>query len=117
AVEFSPEDAALSARGTREGVHLNAFHRRQIDHEAIVNRRPAGYIVSAAAYRYREAELMGQQHGIDDIGGAATAGDDRRALVDQSVVPPADVVVLGVGRPQQPAGERWSGERNGFSNR
>src|SRR5262245_30356712 len=40
------------------------------------------------------------------------AGDDAWALVDESVVHFADIVVLVVGRPQQSARERWSGKRN-----
>ena len=73
AVEFSPEHAALSAHRTRGGIHVNALHRRQIDHQAVVDRRPARDIVSSAAYRYLEAERTGQSHGIDDVGDAMTA--------------------------------------------
>ena len=68
------------------GVHVNALHRRQIDHQALVDRRPARDVVTAAAHRHFEAERAGQLHGIDDVGDAVTAGDERRTLVDQPVV-------------------------------
>ena len=117
AVELPPQDAALSAHSAPAHIHVNALHRRQIDHQALIDRGPPRDIVTPAAHRHLEAERAGQVHGIDNVGDAMTGRNRGRTLVDQAVVHPAAVVVPGVGRPQQLAGERWSGERYGFSDR
>jgi hypothetical protein len=115
AIELSPENTTLSADHPCAWIYVNALHWRQIDHQTLVDRRPAGDVVTSAAYRYLEAERAGQSHSIDDVSDAMTASDGGRMLVDQSVVHSADVVVLVIGRPQQLASERWSSERNRFS--
>ena len=117
AIELSPQDAALRAHRARGDVHINALHRRQIDHQTLVDRRAAGDVVTAAAHGHLEAQRVGQAHGVDDVGDAMAAGDGGRMLVDQPVVDPAAVVVGVIGWPQQLASERRRGERNRFSNR
>jgi hypothetical protein len=117
AVELSPQDAALGAHGARGDVHQNALHRRQVDHHARVDRRAARDVVAAAADRDLEAQRSRQGHGIDDVRDALATRDQGRTPVDQPVVHPAGVVVAGVGRPQQLAGERRSGARRGCCGR
>jgi hypothetical protein len=55
AVELVPADAALRARGPRLRVHVDAAHRREIDHHATIDGRRAGDVVAAAAHRDVEA--------------------------------------------------------------
>ena len=98
AVELFPQHAALRAYRAYTRVHVNAFHRRQIDHHTLVYRRPAPDIVTSASYRHVEAVRAGQSHRIDDVGDAVTAGNERRMLVDQSVMDSTDRVIVR-GRP------------------
>ena len=49
AIQLLPQHAALRARRARRDVDVDALHRRQVDHHAAVDRRPAGHVVPAAA--------------------------------------------------------------------
>ena len=71
----STPPCARAVRARR--IDVNALHRRQIDHQAAVDRRPAGDVVAAAAHRDLEAERARQLDGVDDVGDAAAAGDQR----------------------------------------
>ena len=62
------------------------LHRRQIDHQAAIGRRAARDVVPAAPHRDLEPERPRQLDGVGDVGGAAAAGDQRGALVDEPVV-------------------------------
>ena len=76
---------------------MNAFHGREVDHQAAIDRGAPGHVVAAAADRHLEAERTRQLHGIGDIRGAETARDERRALVHEAVVHPAGLVIARVG--------------------
>jgi hypothetical protein len=97
AVELIPQHAALSAHRARVRVHVYALHRRQIDHQAVVDRRPPRDVVPSAAYRDLEAERAGQSNGIDDVGNTAATGNRSGMLVDEPVVHPAPLVVGRIG--------------------
>ncbi len=116
-IELSPQDATLSPHRARGAVHVNALHRRQIDHQAVIDRCPACDIVTAAADRHLEAERVRHSHSVDDIGHAMAAGDGGRTPVDQPVVYSATVVVCVIRRSQQLATERRGGEHHSFSDR
>src|SRR5262245_28397622 len=85
-IEFAPCCPALRLRHFPLGIHVNALHWREIDHEASVDRGTPGDIVSAAPDRDLEAELTAKLQSIGDIGNTGTAGDQRGSLVDQAVM-------------------------------
>jgi hypothetical protein len=58
-----------------------------------------------------------QPHGIDHVGHAAAAGDQRRPLVHQPVMHLSRVFVVGVAWLQQLPGEPAEKRRYGFGNR
>ena len=80
---------------------MNALHRRQVDHDAPVDRRASRDVVAAAPHRNLQAELSRQRDGVGDVGGAAAASDQGRTLVDEAVVHTAHAVVVDVGRLKQ----------------
>ena len=95
-VHLGPARAALHARGARDRVDLDAAHAREVDHEAAVARALAGDVVSAAADRGQQPLAAGEAHGLDHIGGARAAGDQRGPAVDRPVPDAARAVVVRV---------------------
>ena len=77
---------------------MNAFHRRQVDHHAAVDRRAPGDIVAAAAHGDLELLLARQFDRVDDVGDTAAPGDQRRPLVDQPVMDFSGILVARIGR-------------------
>ena len=104
-VQFLPQHAALRACRARCRVDVDPLHRREIDHQAAVDRGAAGDVVSAAPHRDFEVQRAGQLDGVGDVGGSDAARNQRRPFIDQPVVHAAGVVVPGVGRLKQLSGE------------
>ena len=101
AVEFGPCDAALRPHCIPVWVDVDAFHRREVDHQTIVDGRASRDIVAPTADGDLEAEIAAELDGIDDIGHAAAAGDQRRALVHQAVMDPSRIVIARIAGLQQ----------------
>jgi hypothetical protein len=98
AIELAPCDAALGPHAAGERIDVDAFHRRKVDHDAAVDSRASGHIVAAATNGHLELKLAGHSDGVRDIGHAAASRDQRRPLVDQTVVHFPGIVVSGVTR-------------------
>ena len=66
-----------------------------------------------------EAQLAREVDGIDHVGHATTSGDQRRALVHQTVVDPSRFLVPHVRRlqelPRERAGKFYDGVGNGWN--
>src|SRR5205823_2990247 len=82
----------------RDRIDVNAFHRREIDHEPAVARGPAGDVVAAAADGDFEVQRPRELDGIDDVGDAEAARYEHRPFVDEPVVYAAGLVVARVER-------------------
>jgi hypothetical protein len=106
-IELFPEDAALRACCALRGIDVDALHRREIDHQAVINRGASTDVVTAAAYGDFEVQRTGELDGLRDVGGAPASRDDLGPLVDQPVVNLTRVVVPGIRRLQQLAGKAW----------
>ena len=85
---------------------MNSLHWRQVEHHAAIDRSSARNVVTAATNRDFEAELAGEIDGIHDVGDAAAAGDQRRALVDEAVMHLPCNLVPGICRLQELPAER-----------
>jgi hypothetical protein len=105
-VELAPGETGLGADGAGLGIDVDAFHGRQVDHQAAVGHRLAGDLVAAAAHRDLEFPFPGEVDGVDDIGGGQAAGDQRRALVDEPVVDVPGIVIAVAARLDQRPAER-----------
>ena len=64
-----------------------------------------GDVVAAAAHRDLELQRPRQLDGVGDIRRAVAARDQRRPLVDESVVDAPRVVVAGIGRLKELTGK------------
>src|SRR5262252_10839681 len=93
AVVFLPEDAALGSGELRSGIDINALHRRQVDHEPVVDGGPTGHVVAATADGHFQIQRPGELHGVGNVGSAPAACDECRALVDETVVTAATLLV------------------------
>src|SRR5262245_60122865 len=105
AIELFPQDTTLSANGVLPCIHGDVFHGRQVDHQPPIDRGSSSDVVAAAADGYFEAERAGQTDRVHHVGDAKTTGDNRRVLVDETVVYPAAFLVPLVGRSSWPVND------------
>ena len=98
----------------RLGINVNALHRRQIDHQAVIHCCPARHIVAAAAHGYFEPEVATEFHCVHHIGRAGTAGDHGGMLVDQSIVDAPGLIITGIPGPQKLSSEALGEGVDGF---
>ena len=87
-------------------INVNPFHRAEVDHHAAIDRGAARDVVAAAANSHFQADAASEVDGINDVGHAATSGDQCGALVDEAVVDLAGFLVAGIGRLQELSAER-----------
>jgi hypothetical protein len=106
AIELLPQHAALRARRALARIDVNALHRREVDHQAVIDGGAAGDVVPAAADGDLQAERARELHGVDDVGRPVAARDEGRPPVDEPVVHAAGVVVTDVVPLQELARER-----------
>jgi hypothetical protein len=71
--------------------------------------------VAAATNGDLEVECPGELDRIDEVGNAATAGDEGRVFVDEAVVDPAEIVVVRIRGSEQSSRKRLRGVIYGFS--
>ena len=100
-VQLTPRDSTLGAHGLRSGVDMNALHLSEVDHHAAVCDSLPRHAVSAAAHGDLEPSLACQRNRVDDVGRAATPCDQRRPLVDETVVNPSRFLVASGSGLQQ----------------
>ena len=105
-VELAPGDAALRPYRAAFGIDVNSLHRREVDHQSAINGSAPCHVMTATTNCDFEAQLARVVDGIDHVGDATTSGDQRRALVHQTVVDPSRFIVACVRRSQELAGER-----------
>lgn len=105
AVHFAPDAAAADADGARPRVDLDVLERGQIDDHTVVAGPQARAMVPAAAHRERQAVVSGEADGVGDVLGIAAARHEGGPPVDHRVVDGAGLVVAGVVRSYQLAGE------------
>ena len=105
AVEFGPYDPGFGGGHPADGVDLDALHRRQVHHQAVVAHRQAGDAVAPAPHGDREPMVASETDGRDHVIGAGAADDHCGAAVDRPVPHLPDVVVAG-----RLGGEHGSGD-------
>lgn len=117
AIEFCPGDATLHPSDPPLGIDENALHGCDIDHQATVDGRSPGNVMAATANRRFEAQPLREVDGTGHVRRTATSRYQRRAFVDQPVVDPSRLVVVGVRGLQELAGERFGKFRRRLGNR
>ena len=105
-IQLPPQDASFGAHGAGASVYVDALHGREIDQEALIDSGVARDVVAAAANGDLQTQFSGERHRIDDVGDAATTGDEGRMFVDEAVVDLAQVVVALIRGPDQSPRER-----------
>ena len=114
-IELLPQDAALGADSPSVCVYMDALHGREIDQQALIDSGVSRHVVAAAANGDLEVECPGELDRIDEVGNAATAGDEGRVFVDEAVVDPAEIVVVRISGSEQSSRKRLRGVIYGFS--
>ena len=116
-VQLAPRDASLHVCRPADGIHVNAFHRGEVDNETALAHRAAGDVVAAPADSDRERVRAAVTHGSDHVLNAGATRDHRRPLVDHPVPNgPRSVVPLVTGSNELAAKcllERRRGDRAG----
>ena len=105
-VEVEPCRTALGAREPRIGVDRDGTHRREVDHEPVVDDAVPGRVVAASAHRDLQLLCAGEVERRRDVGRTRATRDQRRSAVDQGVVAAPRGVVFRVSRLDDGAGER-----------
>ena len=98
-VELGPGEAALGLRGSRGGVHPDALHAGEVDHDPSVAGGEAGEAVLASANRHEQVLAACEFHRLADVRHSRAANDRRRVLVDRAVPHGTRLVVARVGGP------------------
>jgi hypothetical protein len=106
AIELGPGDATLCPPSATAWLDVNAFHRREVNHQPAVDGRAPGHIVTATTNRQFEAQLAGEVDRIDHVGHATTSGNQSRMLVHQTIMNPSGFVIPRVRGLQELPRER-----------
>ena len=85
-VDLPRRAARPHPRGAFLGIDPHASHRRQVDHQPVVDTGKSGPIVRTAADRDRQTIIAAEIDGGDHIGCVDAARDQLRALVDHRIV-------------------------------
>jgi hypothetical protein len=72
--------------------------------------------MTPAANRDLETELTPELDGVDNVGHAAAAGNQRRTLVHEAIMDPSRLIVAGIAGLQQLPRERVGKFPRGVSN-
>jgi hypothetical protein len=95
-IDLTPGETRLTARRAADGIDPEAFHRREVNHQATVADGVTGHVVAAAADSNLELVLAGEVDGAHDVNCSDAASNQGRMLVDHAVVDHAGRVVARV---------------------
>jgi hypothetical protein len=85
AIEGAQQRPALHPRAPALGIHPDAAHRRQVDHEAAVRDAQPEHAVPAAAHADLEVALTAVADRVGNVMRVRAASDRRRPAVDHRV--------------------------------
>ena len=85
-VDVARRAAGFDADCAAARVDANAFHRRKIDRQPVVDAAESRTVVAAAADRDWHRLLAAEVHGGDDVGRVGAPGDQQGSLVNHAVV-------------------------------
>ena len=97
-VEVPPRAAALRAGGAGDRVHTHTVHARQVDHHTAVADRKARHAMAAAADGHDEVMGAREGDGLEDVGDARAAGNERGTPVDHTIMNAARAVIVRIAR-------------------
>ena len=85
AIEIAETNARLGTGRTRFGVDVDGVHQAEIDDDAVVAHRQAREAVTSTADGDRQARLVAERNGSDDVGHALAPRDEGRKSIDRAV--------------------------------
>jgi hypothetical protein len=95
----------LGGHEARRRVDDDSGQTAEVQHEAVRDRAVPGDVVATAPHGQRQAGAPGGRQDEVDVGHGPGAGEGSRTDVDHAVPDPSCVVVAGVVRADQGAGE------------
>ena len=104
-IVFAPQHSASGTRAPGHGIDSDGFHRRKINHDAVVAYGATGDVVAAAPNRDRQGAGLRELHGGNDVGNAGSGDDGERTLVDHTVPDLARLVVCFAAAQANPAAD------------
>ena len=105
-VEVEPGRPSFGPGDPPVGVHLDATHSRQIDHESVIDHAVPRRVVPAAADRDLQPLCPCEIEGGGNVAWAPAEHDRGGPAVDRGVVADAGGVIAGVARADRLPGER-----------
>src|SRR5262249_26303469 len=85
-VKLTPGDAGLGTGGLALWIDTNAFHWREVDHQASIAGRVTRYIVAAAAYGDQQMVASGEIDRVNHVSDPGAASDNRGPAIDHRIV-------------------------------
>ena len=110
AVKLAPEHPTLGPHRSFPRIHMDAFHRRQVDDEPTVVGPVTWRTVAAAAHRDSETVHGRRIHRTLNVGNAGAARNQRWPSIDIPVPHPSGGVVAGVTTLESTRRERIAGD-------
>jgi hypothetical protein len=104
-VQVAEEGAASHARGSPLRVDLGAAHAGEVDHDSVVARRQPRDAVPAAADRDQQLLLASEPKRGDHVVDVRRPNDESGAAIRHPVPDSARLVVAGIVREDDLAGE------------
>lgn len=87
------------------GVDVDVLQLADVDHDAVVDVRPAFQVVPTTAYPQRDVVLSRPGERVDHVLGLLSEDDDQRIVHEQLVPAEAGLRVVGALRADDPAGQ------------
>ncbi len=92
-IVFAPQNSAFGARAPGDRIDTDGFHRRKVDHEAVVAHGAARHVMAATPNRDRQASRLREFHRGLDVGYAGDSDDGGRPLIHHAVPDLACLIV------------------------
>src|SRR5262245_3946399 len=100
-VEFAPREPSFGATRPVVRADMEAFHTREVKHQATLAPCNAGQAVAPAPHGYPQLVLAGEPDAGEDVRDTGAAGDQRGPPVDHAIMDFAGVFVTHSARTQE----------------
>jgi hypothetical protein len=105
-VDLAPDAATTDPYGAGLRIDRDRLHRREVDHDPVVDAAEAAPVVASAVHRERLIVLAREADRRRDVARVRAERKHRRTAVDHGVEERSRLVVARVVRPDQPVTER-----------
>src|SRR6516162_7494916 len=107
-IQFTPCHARFYSGRTRRGIHVNPFHRPEVNDETVIAQADACYVMTSAQNRGGNLVRARELDSRDHVSHTGTARDQSGVSVNHCIVNLASLVVGRLARAEELAAQRCS---------